>query len=91
MRIGDGVAWTVSPTRVVAMDLSQPGANPLVLEASAAIVWEEIAAEGSIAPDDLLRTIATAFDVEADSIRESIDVLLTDLIARALLVRGGND
>ena len=87
MRIGDGVAWTVSPTRVVAMDLSHPGARSFVLEASAAVVWEEIADSGPIRPDDLVLRVATAFDVEADSIRESVTALLVELESRSLVVR----
>ena len=87
MRIGDGVAWTVSPTRVVAMDLSRPGARPFVLEASAAVVWEEIADEGSIRPDDLVLRIAKTFDVEAESIRDSVASLLAELESRSLVVR----
>ena len=87
MRIGDGVAWTVSPTRVVAMDLSHPGAHPFVLEASAAVVWEEIADEGPIRPDDLVLRVAEAFGIEAENIRDSIAALLGELESRSLVVR----
>lgn len=87
VRIGDGIAWTASPTRVVAMDLTRPGARPLVLEASAAVVWEELAEEGPIRPDDLVLRVARAFDVEAESIRDSVASLLADLESRSLVVR----
>ena len=86
VRIGDGVAWTVGPTRVITMDLSHPGARPFVLETTAAVVWEELA-EAPIRPDDLVLRVATAFDVEAESIRGSIATLLGELESRSLVVR----
>ncbi|OJU40415.1 MAG: hypothetical protein BGN97_11270 [Microbacterium sp. 69-10] len=85
MRIGDDVAWTADESRVVALDLTQPGASPLVLESTSAVVWEEIAIRGPIEVDELLELLAQAFDVRADDIRRDVDSLLAELRSRRLL------
>ncbi len=86
MRIGDDVAWTADASRVVALDLAQPGASPLVLESTSAVIWEEIAIRGPIEVDALLGLLAQTFDVQADEIRSDVDRLLAELRSRRLLV-----
>lgn len=86
MRIGDSVAWTSTDLRVVAMDLTRPDASPYVLEATAAAVWQEIAAEGPLSADALVHNLAQAFDVEHAEIRPDLEALLADLESRDLLV-----
>lgn len=85
MRIGDDVAWTADETRVVALDLAQPGASPLVLESTSAVIWEEIAIRGPIEVDELVGLLAHTFDVRADDIRSDVGSLLTELRSRRLL------
>ncbi len=67
------------------MDMTTPGAAPLILEASAAVIWEEIAAAGPIPTDELLDRLAALFDVAEDDIRGDVEKLIADLVARNLL------
>lgn len=85
MNIAGDVAWTSNELRVVAMDLSSPGATPYVLEDSAALIWQEIAATGPIRVDELLQRLSAQFDIEAGRIQADVETLLTDLVARRLL------
>lgn len=85
MVISRDVAWTSEDQRVVAMDLATPGATPYVLEASAAVIWEEIAAGDPITTDELLQRLAETFEVDAADIRGDVEAMLQDLRARRLL------
>lgn len=85
VRIADAVAWTSGESRVVAMDMATPGSAPLILEASAAVIWEEIAADGPIPTGELLDRLAATFDVASDDIRGDVEQLIADLVARNLL------
>jgi len=85
VNIADDVAWTSNELRVVAMDLSSPGATPYVLEDSAALIWREIAATGRIRVDELTRRLSEQFDIEAARIQTDVETLLADLVARRLL------
>lgn len=85
MNIADDVAWTSNELRVVAMDLGSLGATPYVLEDSAALIWQEIAATGPIRVDELLHRLSAQFDIEAARIQADVETLLTDLVARRLL------
>src|SRR5690606_29273534 len=82
VNIADDVAWTSNELRVVAMDLSSPGATPYVLEDSAALIWREIAATGRIRVDELTRRLSEQFDIEAARIQTDVETLLADLVAR---------
>ncbi|MFD5213445.1 PqqD family protein [Microbacterium sp. NPDC058345] len=85
VRIADDVAWTSGGSRVVAMDLATPGAAPFVLETSAAVIWEEIAADGPIRTRELLDRLSAAFEIDEDEIRADVEALLSDLVTRGLL------
>jgi len=83
--IADDVAWTSSGSRIVAMDLADPGAAPYVLEASAAVIWSEIADEGPIAAADLLERLSDVFGMGVDDIGGDVEALVAELIDRQLL------
>lgn len=85
VRIADDVAWTSGDSRVVAMDLATPGGAPFVLEATAAVIWEEIAADGPIPGGELIGRLSEAFDVAEDDIRPDVEALISDLVTRRLL------
>ena len=70
MSIAGDVAWTSTDSRVIAMDLTDPGAVPLVLEASAAVIWSEIAEDGPLAGHELLNRLSAVFGKDADEIRK---------------------
>lgn len=90
MRIGDDVAWTAEEMRVVAFDLTRPGANPFVLESSAAAVWEEIAEGGPLLGEVLLQRIAESFDIDESEISDDVEALLDALVSRDLLAIGAD-
>ncbi|MDR6867263.1 hypothetical protein J2Y69_001864 [Microbacterium resistens] len=85
MRIGDDVAWTQSDQRIVALDLSRPDATPLVLEGTAAFVWEEIALEGPLTVEALVENIAVAFELPSDQIRQDVEGVIARLREDALV------
>ncbi len=85
MSIADDVAWTSTDSRVIAMDLAEPGATPLVLEASAAVIWSEIADDGPIEADVLLQRLSAVFGKDVDEIRDGVGSLVQQLIERQLL------
>ncbi len=86
MRVGDDVAWTADDSRVTVLLLSDAHAGPLALEASAAVVWEEIAASGPITLPALLRRLADVYgDTDPDEIRGAVEALLEDLVSRSLI------
>lgn len=87
MRVSDDVAWVSGAQRVVVMDLARPRAGPYVLEASAAVVWHEIADNGPVTGEALLRSVATVFEIDDAQISEDIEALVTDLVSRDVLVR----
>src|SRR5690606_19524612 len=83
--IAEEVAWTSTDSRVVAMDLAVPGAVPCVLEASAAVIWTEIAEAGPIDVAELLERVSDVFDMDVDVIRDGVESLVDELIERQLL------
>src|SRR5690606_8944704 len=83
--IAGDVAWTSTDSRVIAMDLTDPGAVPLVLEASAAVIWSEIAEDGPLAGHELLNRLSAVFGKDADEIRDAVASLVQQLIDRRLL------
>lgn len=85
MRIGDDVAWTQGTQRVVALHLARPDAAPVVLEGTAAFVWEEIALEGPADLEALVAGLAQAFEAPAEVIRGDVEELVAVLRARALI------
>ncbi|WP_424936258.1 MULTISPECIES: PqqD family protein [Bacteria] len=85
MRIGDDVAWTQGAQRVVALNLVRPDAQPVVLEGTAAFVWEEIAVEAPSDLDALVTGVAQVFEVSADLIRGDVEQLVAVLRTRALI------
>jgi len=85
VRIGDDVAWTQGTQRVVALNLAQPDAPPVVLEGTAAFVWEEIALEGPPDLEALVAGLAQTFEAPADVIRGDVEALVTVLRERALI------
>lgn len=85
MRIAGDVAWTSTDSRVIAMDLAAPGATPCVLEASAAVIWSQIAEDGPLAGDELLRRLSGVFGVAVDEIRDGVGSLVDELIDLRLL------
>lgn len=86
MRVGDDVAWTADGSRVTVLLLSDAAAGPLALEASAAVVWEEIATSGPISVSALLRRLVDVYeDTDPDGIRDAIEALLEDLASRSLI------
>lgn len=85
MSIAGDVAWTSTDSRVIAMDLAEPGAAPLVLEASAAVIWSEIAQDGPIAGHELLKRLSDVFGKDVEEIRDGVASLIQQLIDRQLL------
>lgn len=86
VRIADDVAWTSSDIRIVALDLARPGSSPVVLEATAALVWDEIAAGDGLTSGALLARLAESFETDAEVIRPDLEQLIDDLADRNLLV-----
>lgn len=85
VRIGDDVAWTSVDSRVVAMHLATPAAVPCVLEASAAVIWEQIARGGSVVAAELVERLSEVFEVGEKEIREHVETLISDLVRLRLL------
>lgn len=85
MSIADDVAWTLDGERVVAMDLKTPGAVPRVLEASAAVIWEEIALGGGLSAEELLERLCEIFETDEREIRPGLESLISDLVDLRLL------
>jgi len=85
VRIGDDVAWTSTDSRVVALHLATPAAVPCVLEESAAVIWQEIAEEGSVIVRELVERLSEVFGVDADEIRGHVETLISDLARLDLL------
>lgn len=86
VRIRGDVAWTADDSRVTAMNVSDPASGPVVLEASAAAVWEEIAVEGPIPVVALVETMLANYpDVTPDDVGLGVSALLDELASRALI------
>lgn len=80
-RIADEVAWTANDGVVVALDLRSLSAHPMTLEQSAAYIWEEVVENGPLTEGELVKNVADAYEVEEDSIRDDIRLLLDQLSA----------
>lgn len=85
-RIGEDVAWTSGPGRVVALDLVGLDATPQALEGTAVAVWTEIAESPGITLDGLLARLTATFDATEDQIRGDVEGLLRSLASRNLIV-----
>ena len=85
LRIRDDVAWTGEGARIVALNLTELTATPFALEGSAAVVWQTIFEAGGITLEQLLADLYAAFDADEDRIRDDVERLVDDLIARGLL------
>lgn len=85
MRIADDVAWTQHDDEVVVLNLATSAAEPLVLEGSAAIVWEVIAESGSTDLVDLVHVIAVDMALVDEEIRGDVEAFVETLRARSLI------
>lgn len=64
-----------------------PGTDAVVLlNASASHIWR-LTADGAVTVDDLVPTVADAFDIEVDEARAGIEAGVDLLIEKQLLVR----
>lgn len=78
-RIADSVAWLDVETGYMVLDLEHPGTGPVLLENSAAFVWEELTARGSATLDEIAGAAVDVFEVDEAQVRQDIEALLIDL------------
>lgn len=83
--IGPDVAWSSTPTQVVALSATAAEAQPVSLEGSARAIWDELVETPHITLTDLVARCARRFDVETSDIRSEVAQLLQDLRRRELV------
>lgn len=83
--VGPDVAWSSTPTQVVALSAAASPPYPVSLEGSARAIWEEIVETPYLSLSELVARCAERFEVEADSIRSEVARLLQDLRHRELI------
>ncbi|WP_353114302.1 PqqD family protein [Microbacterium sp.] len=86
-RIASGVAWLETESGYLVLDLEHAGAGPVLLESSAAFVWEELATRGRATLDEIAGVAVEVFDAEESQVRQDIEALLIDLREAHLAVR----
>ena len=72
--------------RVAAVRLIDPGLPPIILEGSAAVIWDALSEERSV--DALVRELATEFDVP-EQVKPEVDAFLNRLEREQLVCRAG--
>ena len=90
-RVADTVAWTTSGNDVVVLDLDSLEMCPLMLKDSAGYIWEELALNGPVGSDLLLRRVAEAYGVDVETIRDDVIRLVTALHEQHLIVCASSD
>jgi hypothetical protein len=79
------VAHVDSEERSAVLDLERLDQPPLILEGSAAVIWQLI--DGVRDLDVLSVDVARYFGESADAVRPAVEAFLTDLSERGLLVQ----
>ena len=83
--IGPGVAWSSTPTQVVALSATAAETQPVSLEGSARAIWDELVETPHITLTELVARCAERFEVESSSIRSEVAQLLQELRHRELI------
>lgn len=86
-RISEDVAWVPCDHSVVVLDLSAIGGSPIVLEQTAAYVWEELAETGPVPLSTLVGNVASAYSADPDAVRLDIEELIDRLYRDGLVAR----
>ncbi len=85
-RIRDDVAWTGTEDRYVVLPLDG-SAQPMVLQGSAALIWDALVA-GPVSAGQVARDIATRADIDVDTVLSGISDFLDVLSSGGLAVMG---
>lgn len=85
-RIGEGVSWTNQAGRIVALELSSAGASPLLLDGSAAAIWEIISDLGPATELTIANEVLVRFSVSREEVERSLADFLERLEAARLIV-----
>ncbi|MCX6399616.1 MAG: PqqD family protein [Propionibacteriales bacterium] len=84
LAVGAHVAQARSDQRVALLDLDHLDRPAVILEDSAAAIWEAV--DGERSETDVVATVADQFGLDPRSITVDVHELLDDLLARELLV-----
>jgi hypothetical protein len=90
--VADGSVWgrrehvaeVAGPGRVVLLDLEAPQGGPLVLEDSAAVVWDCLDGEHTVA--QVCAEVAAYYEVPVGEVEVAVRDFVADMAARSLLV-----
>lgn len=77
------LAFVESDCRVVLIDLERLEKPPVILEGSAAVIWQELAGQRTL--DAVVRSVADSFSVEATAIHHDVEHFLEGLADRGLI------
>ncbi len=79
------VAEVASPGRVVLLDLEDPSPGPLVLEGSAAVIWDSVESGSTVS--QVAEDVAGHFGVPVTEVEGAVRDFIADMAGRKLLVR----
>lgn len=85
VRRSDDVAWVRSPARAVVLRLWDPALDPVVLDGSAAEIWDM--SEVAVSLAEILDVFSERYAATVDEVRASVADFVLDCIATGLLVR----
>ncbi|GAB3630728.1 hypothetical protein GCM10027421_00810 [Microbacterium shaanxiense] len=85
LSVARDAAWVQHGARVIAVDLAHLAQAPVVLEGTAAVIWETIAANDSTSLKQIISDLARDFDVDEDRIRDDVEEVVRSLTARGML------
>ncbi|WP_426323627.1 PqqD family protein [Microbacterium sp. E-13] len=77
-RIREDVSWTSQTGRIVALELSNAGASPVILDGSAAAIWQILNDLGSAAEPTISQEVIARFHAN----RKDVERPLADFLAR---------
>ncbi|MCS3841754.1 PqqD family protein [Microbacterium sp. AK031] len=83
--IAADAAWVQTGTRVVVIDLVHLAQDPIVLEGTAAIIWETIALSDGTSLTEIISDLAEDFALDEDRIRADVEEMVRTLTARGAL------
>ena len=86
-KLANDVAWLdVTEDGEVVYATSLPNGPPVVLRATGRLIFTSAAAEGGL--DAILARVATASEMDPDTIRDEVTAFVDDLVTLGLLARG---
>lgn len=86
---GADAVWRSSADHTYVLNTSDPSAVPILLEQSAHIIWQELAAQRETTISQIVQHLSVMYGVSGEEIADSVDSLLRELRDRGLVTSAG--